>query len=205
MARPLPPDKSTRACAQGGLMSAKIPGLMTLRPRFERRPSPPLPPCPWARPASCPRLSSASGPRRGGCAPLLGATGGVGRTHKPRTTGVRQRARTNGCCSSASPPHDGGLPVHYSHLVAAGTPPRMDGDQIQGTVCAHRAWTHRRQADSATAGVTENAGSDDCYQRVEHPPAVSQRLGAGESWERWRSTAPPPQAGHAAAARRVLS
>ena len=50
-------------------------------------------------------------------------------------------------------------------------------------MCAHRAWTHRRQADSATAGVTENAGSDDCYQRVEHPPAVSQRLGAGESWK----------------------
>ena len=43
---------------------------------------------------------AALGPRRGGCAPGRGATGGVGKPHKPRTTGVCQRARTSGCFAS---------------------------------------------------------------------------------------------------------
>ena len=86
--------------AQGGLVAGKIPGLTTLRPAsravHHRRAL-------LARvrgQAQAQDFSAASGPRRGGCAPRRGAPGGERKPHKPRTTGVRQRARTRGCFAS---------------------------------------------------------------------------------------------------------
>ena len=86
--------------AQGGLVAGKIPGLTTLRPAsravHHRRAL-------LARvrgQAQAQDFSAASGPRRGGCAPRRGAPGGERKPHKPRTTGVRQPARTNGCFAS---------------------------------------------------------------------------------------------------------
>ncbi len=86
--------------AQGELVAVKIPGLTTLRPAsravHHRRAL-------LARvrgQAQAQDFSAASGPRRGGGHSPRGATRGVGRTHKPRTTGVRPLARTNGCFAS---------------------------------------------------------------------------------------------------------
>jgi hypothetical protein len=139
--------------AQGGMVAVKIPGSTTLRPAsravHHRRAL-------LARvrgQAQAQDFSSASGPRRGGCAPRRGAPGGAGRTHKPRMTGVRQHAKTRGCCSSAPAPHDGGGPEdELNEKFYSMQAPRRRGhaSRTGGPVCAHRAGTHRRQARCAT-------------------------------------------------------
>ena len=86
--------------AQGGLVAGKIPGLTTLRPA-SRGVHHHLALLARVRgQAQAQDFSAASGPRRGGCAPRRGAPGGERKPHKPRTTGVRQRARTRGCFAS---------------------------------------------------------------------------------------------------------
>ena len=140
--------------AQGGLMSAKIPGLTTLRPA-SRGVHHHLALLARVRgQAQAQDFPAASGPRRGGCAPRRGAPGGAGRTHKPRMTGVRQHAKTRGCCSSAPAPHDGGGPEDefnekfYSMQAPHGRGP----DSRTGARCAHTGPGHtaaRRDAQPA--------------------------------------------------------
>ena len=143
--------------AQGGLVAGKIPGSMTLRPAsravHHRRAL-------LARvrgQAQAQDFPAASGPRRGGCAPRRGAPGGAGRTHKPRMRGVRQHAKTRGCCSSAPAPHDGGGPEDefnekfYSMQAPHGRGP----DSRTGARCAHTGPGHtaaRRDAQPARTG-----------------------------------------------------
>ncbi len=86
MARPLPPDKSTRARAQGGLMSAKIPGLMTLRPA-SRGVHHHLALLARGRGRHHAQDSHQPQARAAGAVPLSSARRGVGWTHKPRKGG----------------------------------------------------------------------------------------------------------------------
>ena len=175
MARLLLPDTSTRPAPRVELVAGKIPGSMTLRPAsravHHRRAL-------LARvrgQAQAQDFPAASGPRRGGCAPRRGAPGGAGRTHKPRMRGVRQHAKTKGCCSSAPAPHDGGGPEdEFNEKFYSMQAPHGRGHSLpdRRPVCAHRAGTHSRQARCATCAYRKTpiraTGSNGL-----HPPAGS--------------------------------
>ena len=152
MARPLPPDKSTRARAQGGLMSVKIPGLTTLRPAsravHHRRAL-------LARGRGRHHAQDSHQPqaRAAGAVPLAAARREGKETHtSPARRGSASVQRQKDVLLPDCPARRGSTGRLHPPNRSRDHRPAWPGARFKDRrpVCAHRAGTHRRQARCAS-------------------------------------------------------
>ena len=196
MARPLPPDKSTRARAQGGLVSAKIPGLMTLRPA-SRGVHHHLALLARGRGRHHAQDSHQPRARAAGAVPLSAARREGKETHtSPARRGSASVQRQKDVLLPDCPARRGSTGRLHPPNRSRDHRPAWPGARFKD----RRPGVRTPGRDTPPPGamrnlrVPEDADSGDCYQRVEHPPPARILRAGGESRKRaparWRRTAP---------------